>query len=256
MRAERVRGFYGVVDLKPVHAGEYDRPRPRAPEPGGHGIADALALAVDDTGPVPEAGRDRYLGVELAQKLIAGGAAVIQLRMKGAPVRLLHEVAAAIQPVVHAAGALFVVNDRLDVAVAVSADGVHLGQDDLPLRAARAAAAGRLLIGISTHNAEQAVEAARGGADYLGFGPIWDTTSKDDPDPTQGVVGLAAAIDALARVGSSPPPVVAIGGITPDRAHMIASAGAAAACVISAVNGAPDVTAAARRVAAAFARRA
>ncbi len=261
MRAgSRIRGFYGVVDLRPEQALAHAR----GPGPGS-GIEGALAahaVKVDGSALGTERERERITvrGTELARQLVSGGATAVQLRMKGSPVPLLVEVALAVQPIVRAAGALFIVNDRLDVALAVGADGVHLGQDDLPLGAALSAAAGQLVIGISTHSPAQAVAAARGGADYLGFGPVYPTSSKDDPDPVQGIDGLIAAVAAVsaatAGLGSGAPPIVAIGGITPERAREVAAAGAAAACVISAVNGAADVTATARRVAGAFGRHA
>jgi len=187
----------------------------------------------------------------LAEQLLAGGAAVLQLRMKHASALRLYEVALALRTLTKRARVPFVVNDRLDVALAVNADGVHLGQDDLPLAAARvAAAAARLKIGVSTHSPAQAEAAARAGADYLGFGPVFATTTKANPDPVQGVDALAEAVRRAAPV-----PVVAIGGITLARVADVAATGAAAACVISAVCSASDVVAAGRAVAAAFGRR-
>ena len=141
----------------------------------------------------------------------------------------------------------FIVNDRLDVALAAGADGVHLGQDDLPLAAARTMTPPGFVIGVSTHDEAQAHAAVDGGADYLGFGPCFRRRASANPDP---VVGMAA----LARVcRASSIPVVAIGGIGLDTVADVARAGAAAAAIIRAVNGAADVTAAARAVAAAFA---
>jgi thiamine-phosphate pyrophosphorylase len=142
------------------------------------------------------------------------------------------------------------VNDRLDVALAVGADVVHLGQDDLPLADALRVrvVAGRpdLVVGLSTHNPGQAVAAASAGADYIGFGPVFATSSKLNPDP---VVGLSQLSDICRTVSV---PVVAIGGIAPAQAGLLAQAGASAAAIISAVNNAPDPTAAGRQVAAAF----
>ena len=118
----------------------------------------------------------------------------------------------------------------------------------LPLAEAQRIAAGRLRIGLSTHRSDQAQAAIAGGADYIGFGPIFDTRSKLRPDPTVGLEALRAVCAA------SPIPVVAIGGITLDTVSAVAAAGASAAAVISAVAGAPDPTAAGRAVAAAFSR--
>jgi len=139
------------------------------------------------------------------------------------------------------------VNDDLEVALAAGADAVHLGQDDMPLAEARRLAGPALRIGVSTHNLEQVAHAVAGGADYLGFGPVFPTGSKANPDPVVGLAGLAAAVAAAAPV-----PVVAIGGITPERAAAVAAAGARAACAISAVNRDADVRAAAAAVAAPF----
>jgi thiamine-phosphate pyrophosphorylase len=138
----------------------------------------------------------------------------------------------------------------LDVALAVGADVIHLGQNDLPLaealRARSAARAEHLSIGISTHALEQAEAAAAGGADYIGFGPVFPTQSKTDADP---VVGLAALRQVTATVMI---PVVAIGGITLDTVEEVARAGASAAAVIAAVDGAADRTLAGRRIGLAF----
>jgi thiamine-phosphate pyrophosphorylase len=159
-------------------------------------------------------------------------------------------VACALRALTKRAHVPFVVNDRVDVALAAGADGVHLGQEDLPLAAARELAGTRLVIGVSTHTPAQAEAAARAGADYLGFGPVFATSTKANPDPVQGVAMLAEAVRRAAPV-----PVVAIGGIGLAQVEEIAASGAAAACVISGVNSAPDVVAAGRTVSAAFGRR-
>ena len=203
----RLRGLYGMVDL---------------PRSGGG----------------PPAGR-------LARQLLDGGARWLQLRMKGASAAALLAVVDELRPLCRAREATLIVNDRLDVALAGAADGVHLGQDDLPLAEARKLAPAGFLVGVSTHNEAQAQAALDGGADYIGFGPCFPTSTKDNPDP---VVGL----ERLALVCRLPLPVVAIGGITLERVPDIARAGARAAAIISGVNRAPDVTAAARSVCASF----
>ena len=209
-----MRGYYAILDATPEL------------------LDDALALAAR------------------AERLIAAAPCCLQLRAKAAGARALESAARLLVPLCRAAGVPFCVNDRLDVALAVGADVVHLGQDDLPLADAQRvrAAAGRpdLLIGFSTHNPAQALAAAGAGADYIGFGPVFGTRSKRNPDPTVGLDGLRAVVAAVAV------PVVAIGGITLDRIAEVAATGAAAAAVISAVNEAPDPTAAGRAVAAAF----
>jgi thiamine-phosphate pyrophosphorylase len=189
-----------------------------------------------------------------ASALLAAKPCCLQLRAKGeaATARALDRAAQGLLPLCHEAGVPFCVNDRLDVALAVGADVAHLGQEDLPLEDALRvrALAGRpdLVIGFSTHNRAQALAAARGGADYIGFGPVFGTASKVNPDPT---VGLEALAEICAAVEV---PVVAIGGVTLENVAAVAHAGARAAAVIAAVNGAPDPTAAGRRVAAAFQR--
>jgi thiamine-phosphate pyrophosphorylase len=144
----------------------------------------------------------------------------------------------------------FCVNDRLDVALAAGADVVHLGQDDLPLADALRLRTelGRpdLVVGFSTHNPEQALAAAAGGADYIGFGPVFATRSKLNPDPVVGVEGLAAVCRSVSV------PVVAIGGIGLHHAAEVAAAGASAVAVISAITSASDPAVAGWQVNAAF----
>ncbi len=198
---------------------------------------------------LPARGGTAAAALTLAGALVDGGARVVQLRIKGADAAEVLATARVLGPWCRAQAVTFVVNDRLDVALAAAADGVHLGQDDLPLAAARALAPAGFVIGVSTHDEAQARAAAEGGADYIGFGPCFPTSSKHNPDPVVGV-------ERLARVcGGSPIPVVAIGGITLDTVAEVVRAGAAAAAIIRAVNGAADVTAAARIVTAAFSAR-
>ncbi len=206
----KLRGLYGMVDLAP----------------GGR-----------------PAGR-------LARALLDGGVTVLQLRMKAASAAAMLAVLDELRPLCRLRGATLIVNDRLDVALAGGADGVHLGQEDLPLAAARAIAAAQgpahFAIGISTHNEAQVLAAADGGADYVGFGPIFPTVTKVRPDPVVGIAGLERTCRRLATV--KPLPIVAIGGIALDEVAQIAAAGASAVALISEVNFAPDVAAAARRV--------
>ena len=177
--------------------------------------------------------------------LFAAGVRVLQLRMKDAPAALMLAVLDEVR-LQRPPGALLIVNDRLDVALAGGADGVHLGQDDLPLRAARRCCPPGFLIGVSTHNEEQAAAAQADGADYIGFGPIFATTTKHNPDPVVGVERLRAVCQR------SPIPVVAIGGVTPQQVPALIAAGAHAVAIISAINRAPDVRRAALAVQAQF----
>jgi thiamine-phosphate pyrophosphorylase len=131
---------------------------------------------------------------------------------------------------------LFIVNDRCDLALAVDADGVHLGQGDLPLHLARKVMGPDKLIGISTHNPQQVLAATAGEPDYLGFGPIFTPGSKVDHDPVVGLQGLRA-IRSLTAL-----PIFAIGGITADRTEEVMRAGADGIAVISAILKAPDIS--------------
>jgi thiamine-phosphate pyrophosphorylase len=184
-----------------------------------------------DTGRTPE---------DLAAALLAGGACLLQLRLKSAGSGELLAAARAIRALTAQAGALLLVNDRPDVARAAGADGVHLGQDDLPVAAARAVLGPGTLVGVSTHDVEQARAAAGAGADYLGVGPVFTTTTKSGALPARGVELVRAVRAAVAL------PLVAIGGITPDTAPAVRAAGADAVAMIGALVRAPDVTAAAR----------
>ncbi len=167
------------------------------------------------------------------------GATVLQLRIKpsdGVTKRELVAAARMARSVTARVGALLIINDHVDIALVVDADGVHLGQRDLPLAEARQLADGwrrkrEFLIGISTNRLDQVEAAARDGADYLGFGPVFATSTKANPDQVRGLRGLE---DAVCAAGDTP--VVAIGGITPTHADAIAATGAAAACCINAVN--------------------
>lgn len=181
----------------------------------------------------------------LADALLSA-ANVLQVRMKGAARGDLLRVSRWARGVTAARGALLVVNDDLDVALEVGADAVHLGQDDLPLAEARRLAPS-LLVGVSTHDLDQVRRAVLGRADYLGFGPVFGTTTKANPDPTVGIEGLAAAVRAAGTT-----PIVAIGGVTPAHAAAIAATGAHAACAISSVNASPAPASAARAIASAF----
>jgi thiamine-phosphate pyrophosphorylase len=169
---------------------------------------------------------------------LAAKVRTFQLRMKTPETGAFYEMAAVLCPLVQGDGGTFIVNDRCDVALAVGADGIHLGQEDLPLADARAFLGREKLIGVSTHNLTQALEAEAGGADYLGFGPIFPTTTKENPEPVVGVVGLRE-VRARVRI-----PIVAIGGITARNAAEVMAAGADAVAVVSAVLAAADPSAA------------
>jgi thiamine-phosphate pyrophosphorylase len=178
---------------------------------------------------------------EIARRAIAGGADVVQLRDKKCDCSYLRKCAAEIRDIAKEAGVPFIVNDRLDVALQSGADGVHLGQEDTPLKFARRLAP-KLIIGVSAGTLGEALKAERDGADYIGLGPIFPTASKSD-------AGEACGLELLKEVKAHVSiPVVAIGGIGARNAADVLAAGADGIAVISAVVGQEDVTAAARRL--------
>jgi len=179
---------------------------------------------------------------EVARAALEGGARVVQLRDKNATTRQLLEAAQTIRQLTRQAGALFFVNDRLDVALAAEADGVHLGENDLPVETARKLAGSRLLIGASASTPEEALEAAEAGADYLGVGCIFATPSKEDAGPPLGV-GIIRRIKAVTSL-----PIIAVGGINAKNARAVLEAGADGIAVLSAISRAQDMTAAARNL--------
>ncbi len=185
--------------------------------------------------------------VAQARAACAAGAAVVQLRAKHARDAEVLAWAAEIRALTTQAGALFVVNDRFDLALAAGADGAHLGQDDLPPARIPQAARARLLLGRSTHTLEQAAAASGEPIDYVAFGPVFGTRSKESEWSARGLAQLAAVVRRV-----RPLPVVAIGGIDASNAASVRAAGAAGFAVISAVAGAADPEAATRRLLAAW----
>lgn len=165
---------------------------------------------------------------------LRAGAPAVQLREKHLPPRDVAPLARRLRAAAHAAGALFFVNDRLDLALAVDADGVHLGPDDLPVRAARRTAPPGFLIGYSTDDPDAAAKAVADGADYIGCGTVYGTRTKAEAGTAIGLSRLAAVVRAVEA------PVVGIGGITTDRAATVLGTGAAGCAVVSAVMAAPD----------------
>lgn len=187
--------------------------------------------------------------VALARAACRGGAACVQLRAKDAPDALVLRLGRAIRAVTRERDVLFVVNDRFDLALLMEADGVHLGQDDLPPARLPEPARARLLVGRSTHDPAQARAAADEPVDYVAFGPVFGTRSKDSPYGPRGAEALARCAELCA-----PRPLVAIGGIDAGNAAEAARAGAAGVAVISAVAGADDPEAATRALVRAFAK--
>ena len=177
----------------------------------------------------------------LAQEAIEGGADMIQLRDKDSSASEILKVGRAIRDLTRKKKIPFIINDRVDIAVAVGADGVHLGQDDLPIEAARSMMGSGKLIGLSTHSLPQALEAEKKGADYIGVGPIFSTPTKPDY--------RAVGIDLIREVRDKIKiPFVVIGGIDESNIDEVIAAGARRVAVVRAVCGAKDVRGASERL--------
>jgi thiamine-phosphate pyrophosphorylase len=183
-------------------------------------ILDAALLTVPET--------------ECAEKLAAAGVRLLQYRNKRASARELFESSKHLSSLLIPQGVTFVVNDRADVALAAGAGGVHVGQEDLSVEAARSVIGPGNLLGVSTHNLEQFKAAAATSADYVAIGPVFSTSTKANPDPVVG-------IELIRQVRSlTDKPIVAIGGITWERAAEVIQAGADSVAVISDILLAPD----------------
>ncbi|MDT7781430.1 MAG: thiamine-phosphate pyrophosphorylase [Acidobacteriota bacterium] len=167
---------------------------------------------------------------EQVARLSEGGARLVQLREKHLSPREFYSEAEEALKVARARGVRLVINDRADIALALGADGVHLGQDDMPPLAARALLGDKAIIGFSTHSVEQAVGAARLPIDYVAIGPVFATSSKDNPDAVVGLEGVRGVREVL-----GPIPLVAIGGVTRERARAVLEAGADSVAVLSAL---------------------
>lgn len=175
---------------------------------------------------------------ELARVVLAAGAPCVQVRAKALTDRVLYELARDVAARCRAAGALCIVNDRPDIALAAGADGVHLGADDLPVAAVRALVGDELLVGATARDASQAARHHEAGADYVGVGPVHVTTTKRGLPPPLGVAGLAAVTRAVEI------PVIGIAGITLDRVDEVLDVGAHGVAVVGAVSRADDPAAA------------
>jgi thiamine-phosphate pyrophosphorylase len=182
---------------------------------------------------------------EVVSAAIDGGVDAVQVREKGRGAREQLRVARELREPTREAGIPLIVNDRVDVAAAADADGVHLGDDDLPVRDAREMLGSEAVVGRSVSTVAGARDAERAGADYLGVGAVYATGSKDDMDDDERDIGLdpVRAIDDAVEV-----PFVGIGGITPDNAADVVAAGAEGVAVISAITGAEDPGAATREL--------
>ncbi|UCF57079.1 MAG: thiamine phosphate synthase [Deltaproteobacteria bacterium] len=171
----------------------------------------------------------RFSHLDLTRLAIKGGADTIQFRQKSGSTREMIQVATQMEQLCADNGVRFIVNDRVDVAIAAGADGVHLGQDDFPIPLARKLLGEERIIGGSASNIEEARKCFSEGADYVGFGPVYQTASKDDAGPVRGVAILKQVVETI------PLPIIAIGGVGTENVPEVVQAGAHGIAVISAV---------------------
>ncbi len=173
--------------------------------------------------------------LEVVAAVLAGGAKIIQLREKHWSKKDLYDLAVEFQKKTQGYGALLIINDHVDVALAAGADGVHLGQDDLPVEAARRIAP-QLIIGASSHSLNEALKAEKDGADYVNIGPIFPTRTKADAHRFLGP-------EAIAEIGPQlTVPFTTMGGITPDNIHSVLQAGARRVAMVTGITRAADIT--------------
>jgi thiamine-phosphate pyrophosphorylase len=215
---------------------DVDGCKPR-PSSGNLGSRLALHVLVD---PEWSRGRDIFT---VASAAIEGGATVIQLRDKKASTRLLVEQGLVLRELTRKHGVLFIVNDRIDVALAVEADGVHIGQDDdMPLQIARRLMGSERILGVSAGNLDEAAAAIAANADYLSIGPIFSTYAKSDAGPA---IGTHLLRELTTRYQT---PIIGIGGIAAQNAGEVLQAGAVGVAVITAVISAEDIVGATREL--------
>jgi thiamine-phosphate pyrophosphorylase len=173
--------------------------------------------------------------VEMAQEILVAGVKILQYREKGKKQKQVYEECVILRQMTREAGALFIVNDYIEIARAVDADGVHIGQDDLPLKVVRTLVGPSMIIGVSTHSPEQAQRAIEGGADYIGVGPIFATQTKTDVCAPVGLEYLRYVVEQLDI------PFVAIGGIKEDNLAQVITAGAATVALVTEIVGSENI---------------
>ncbi len=173
--------------------------------------------------------QSRFSHLELARMAVKGGADTIQFRQKAGATREMIETVRQLKQLCLGSSVTLIVNDRVDVAIAAEADGVHLGQDDFPIPLARKMLGENRIIGGSATTLEDAQKCLAEGADYIGFGPVYPTTSKEDADPVTGIRLLKQTVEAISL------PIIAIGGISAENAPEVMQTGATGIAVISAV---------------------
>lgn len=185
--------------------------------------------------PLTDVSISKLSHLEQVERLIAGGANLIQLREKNLAPKDFFNIANEAINFARSRNVKIVVNDRVDIALAIKADGVHLGQDDLPPEQARKILGDKAIIGFSTHTLAQAIEASKFPVDYIAIGPIFATTSKQNPDAVVGLENLKEVREAVNDF-----PLVAIGGIGFENAASVLQNGADSLAIIGAILNAPD----------------
>jgi thiamine-phosphate pyrophosphorylase len=173
--------------------------------------------------------------VEMAQEILVAGVKILQYREKGKKQKQVYEECVILRQMTREAGALFIVNDYIEISRAVDADGVHIGQDDLPLKVVRTLVGPSMIIGVSTHSPDQAQRAIEGGADYIGVGPIFATQTKTDVCAPVGLEYLRYVVEQLDI------PFVAIGGIKEDNLAQVITAGAATVAFVTEIVGSENI---------------
>jgi thiamine-phosphate pyrophosphorylase len=196
-----------------------------------------MPLSLPKLYPITDTSISGLSHAEQIERLAAGGASLIQLREKNASPREFYQAALDAMVLAKRLGVQLVINDRVDIAIAVKADGVHLGQDDLPVGKARMLLGEGRIIGFSTHTVDQALEADSAPVDYIAIGPVFPTSTKENPD---AIVGLAKVHEVKLRISK---PLVAIGGITLETARLVIDTGADSIAVISDLLATTDITA-------------
>lgn len=187
-----------------------------------------MKLALPKIYPITDARVSKLSHAEQIIKLIDGGATFIQLREKHASPKEFYEAAREALQIARPRNVKIIINDRVDIALALKADGVHLGQDDLPPAHARKILGARAIIGFSTHTLRQAIDAVKLPINYLAIGPVYNTKTKENPDETVGVAGVKAVREVVGAF-----PLVAIGGITSTNFREVLSAGADSTAMIN-----------------------
>lgn len=208
--------------------------KPEDLTPASSMVSPLSGLALPPLYPITDCTITGFSHLEMVERLIAGGATLIQLRDKTSESRTFYEATCQVMAYARPRGVRILVNDRVDIALAAAADGVHLGQEDLPPHIARTILGPQAIIGYSTHSMEQAVAANTFPVDYIAIGPVFATQTKLNPSP---VVGLELVAQASVQIAK---PLVAIGGITLSHAVQVLRAGAASVAIISDLLNPPE----------------